>query len=108
MAGTCGSLGSLTALHRAAAEARARDAELWVVLAWQAPLGGPASRTAAGGTPLLAGCRDAAVERLRDVLAAAFERRCGRGYPGSLCRFWLTPLVWVSDGADRRLVICRQ
>ncbi|MFD5409232.1 universal stress protein [Streptomyces nojiriensis] len=78
VAGTCGSLGSLTALHRAAAEARTRDAELWVVLAWQPPLGTPASRTSVGGTPLLADCRDAAVERLREVLGTAF----GAGPPG--------------------------
>ncbi|MBP2041182.1 universal stress protein [Streptomyces avidinii] len=72
VAGSCGSLGSLTALHRAAAEARARDAELWVVLAWQPPIGGPGSRGSTGGTPLLAGCRDAAVERLRGILDTAF------------------------------------
>lgn len=74
--GTCGSLGSLTALHRAAAEAWVRDAELWVVLAWRAPLG-PESRACGGGLPLLVGCRDAAVERLREVLGTAF----GEGPP---------------------------
>ncbi|WP_330299889.1 universal stress protein [Streptomyces sp. NBC_00503] len=70
--GARGSLGSVTALHVAHAEARARDAELWVVLAWQPPLGGPGARRGGGGTPLLAASRDAAVERLREVLLTAF------------------------------------
>ncbi|MFJ3201424.1 universal stress protein [Streptomyces sp. NPDC086989] len=78
VAGTCGSLGSLTALHRARAEARAREAELWVVLAWQPPLDGPGARRGTGGTPLLAATRDAAVARLQDVLDGAF----GTGAPG--------------------------
>ncbi|MFG2879386.1 universal stress protein [Streptomyces sp. NPDC048337] len=78
VAGTCGSLGSLTALHRARAEARTRDAELWVVLAWQPPLGGPGGRRTGGGTPLLAESRAAAVERLRELLGTAF----GEGGPG--------------------------
>ncbi|MEU8778931.1 universal stress protein [Streptomyces sp. NPDC048606] len=77
VAGTCGSLGSLTALHRAAEEARTRDAELWVVLAWQPPLGGPGAR-GGGGTPLLTGCREGAVRRLREILRTAF----GDGPPG--------------------------
>ncbi|MCX5402947.1 universal stress protein [Streptomyces sp. NBC_00335] len=70
--GVYGSLGSLTALHAAHAEARAREAELWVVLAWQPPLGGPGARRGGGGTPLLTASRDAAVERLREVLDTAF------------------------------------
>ncbi|WP_328761610.1 MULTISPECIES: universal stress protein [unclassified Streptomyces] len=78
VAGTCGSPGSFTALHRARDEARARDAELWVVLAWQPPLDGPGARRGSGGTPLLAASRDAAVARLRDVLGSAF----GTGAPG--------------------------
>jgi hypothetical protein len=35
--GVSGSLGSLTALCRAAAEARLRGASLWPVLAWEPP-----------------------------------------------------------------------
>ncbi|MCX4782419.1 universal stress protein [Streptomyces sp. NBC_01264] len=70
--GVYGSLGSLTALHAAHAEARAREAELWAVLAWQPPLGGPGARRGGGGPPLLTASRDAAVERLREVLDTAF------------------------------------
>ncbi|ATZ22893.1 universal stress protein [Streptomyces lavendulae] len=72
VAGVSGSTGSLTALHRAAAEARWRGAELWVVLAWQAPGGGPGSRTSCGGSLVYAECRAAAVRRLREVLDGAF------------------------------------
>lgn len=70
--GAYGSLGSLTALHAAHAEARAREAELWVVLAWQPPLAGPGARGGGGGTALLTASREAAVERLREVLDTAF------------------------------------
>ncbi|MER7188143.1 universal stress protein, partial [Streptomyces hyaluromycini] len=35
--GVSGSLGSVTALRRAVAEARRRQAELWPVLAWEPP-----------------------------------------------------------------------
>ncbi|WP_329376610.1 universal stress protein [Streptomyces sp. NBC_01351] len=70
--GVTGSLGSLAALHRAAAEARVRDAELRVVLAWQSPGGELGSRN--GLSPsALAECRTAAVERLREVLGTAFR-----------------------------------
>ncbi|UQX04218.1 universal stress protein [Streptomyces sp. RerS4] len=76
----------MTALHRAAAEARARDAELWVVLAWQAPLGGPGTRGGGGGTPLLTGCREGAVARLREILHTAF----GAGLPPGVTLAGLT------------------
>ncbi|MGJ7416580.1 hypothetical protein AB9128_12110 [Streptomyces cinereoruber] len=61
----------MTALHRAAAEARVRDAELWAVLAWQPPGGEIGSRNGCGPSDP-AEHRAAAVERLRDVLATAF------------------------------------
>ncbi|MEU2390278.1 universal stress protein [Streptomyces sp. NPDC007369] len=71
--GVSGSPGSMTALHRAAAEARLRDAELWVVLAWQAPGGaGPLGRHFGGAASPTARCRAAAVEQLRSALEAAF------------------------------------
>ncbi|MCX4544925.1 universal stress protein [Streptomyces sp. NBC_01565] len=89
--GTGGSLGSLAALHRAAAEARARDAELWVVLAWQPPGGGLGGRGSCG-LSVLDGCRSVAVERLREILGTAFGERppgvtlaglTARGTPGA-------------------------
>ncbi|MGP3690242.1 universal stress protein [Streptomyces sp. IBSNAI002] len=69
--GATGTLGSLAALHRAAAEARVRDAELWVVLAWQSPGGELGSRNGLGPS-VPAECRAAAVGRLREVLDTAF------------------------------------
>ncbi|MFI6003116.1 universal stress protein [Streptomyces sp. NPDC051366] len=75
--GVSGSSGSLTALHRAAGEARGRAAELWVVLAWQGPGGDVGSRGPAGAA-VLAAARAAAVERLRLALDTAF----GAGGPG--------------------------
>ncbi|MFD9353218.1 universal stress protein [Streptomyces sp. NPDC060031] len=69
--GVSGTPGSLAALHRAAAEARVRDAQLWAVMAWQAPGGGLGSRGSCAA-PVLAQCRGAAVERLRRLLDLAF------------------------------------
>ncbi|MFE5562473.1 universal stress protein [Streptomyces sp. NPDC056544] len=69
--GATGTPGSLAALHKAAAEARVRDAELWVVLAWQPPGGELGSRNCLGPAAL-AECRAAVVERLREVLDTAF------------------------------------
>ncbi|MFD4246800.1 universal stress protein [Streptomyces sp. NPDC058525] len=76
--GATGTPGSLAALHRAAAEARVRDAELWVVLAWQSPGGELGSRNGLGPS-VLAECRSVAVGRLREVLDTAF----GAGKPGA-------------------------
>ncbi|MGW1767708.1 universal stress protein [Streptomyces sp. NPDC002073] len=75
--GVTGTPGSLTALHRAAAEARVREAELQVVLAWQSPGGELGSRNGLGPSAL-AECRAGAAERLREVLDAAF----GTAEPG--------------------------
>ncbi|WP_308299591.1 universal stress protein [Streptomyces sp. CJ_13] len=69
--GVTGTPGSMSALHRAAAEARVRDAELRVVLAWQSPGGELGSRNGLGPSAL-AECRAAVVERLREVLDTAF------------------------------------
>ncbi|MYT21831.1 universal stress protein, partial [Streptomyces sp. SID7760] len=68
--GVSGSSGSLTALHRAAAEARWRGAQLWVVLAWQPP-GGDLGSRGPGGVPMAAAVKAAAVERLRLALDTA-------------------------------------
>ncbi|MFI8387587.1 universal stress protein [Streptomyces sp. NPDC085540] len=77
--GVTGRPGSLTALHRAAAEARLRDAELRVVLAWQSP-GGELGSSNGLGPSALAQCRAAAVERLREALDTAFGA-AGPGIP---------------------------
>lgn len=75
--GVSGSLGSLTALHRATAEAQERNAELYAVLAWQLPGGGLGSR-ATYGTALLGECRAAA----RDDLCTALDTAFAAGRPG--------------------------
>ncbi|MCY1649603.1 universal stress protein [[Kitasatospora] papulosa] len=75
--GVSGSLGSLTALHRATAEAQKRNAELYAVLAWQLPGGGLGSR-ATYGTALLGECREAA----RDDLCTALDTAFAAGRPG--------------------------
>ncbi|MFD6418666.1 universal stress protein [Streptomyces sp. NPDC060194] len=69
--GVSGSPGSLTALHRAAAEARERDAELCAVLAWHAPGTGYGGRCSCDPAVFRA-CREASVERLRAALETAF------------------------------------
>ncbi|WP_179891533.1 universal stress protein, partial [Streptomyces sp. st170] len=69
--GVDGSPGSLAALHRAAAEARERHADLHVVLAWQLPGGGLGGRTTYGPA-VLRECREAAVDDLRAILDSAF------------------------------------
>ncbi|MFF2229769.1 universal stress protein [Streptomyces anulatus] len=104
--GVSGSPGSLAALHRAAAEARERNAELYAVLAWQLPGGGLGGR-ATYGTAVLRECREAAVEDLRNLLDGAFAvRRPGvalsglavRGEPGAV-------LVEAAASADGLLVV---
>lgn len=72
--GVSESLGSLSALQRAAAEARLRRLELCAVLAWQAPGGERGSRGYCG-VSALALCRSAAKERLREVLDTAFDAK---------------------------------
>lgn len=106
LVGVTGTPGNLTALHRAAAEARGRHAELWAVLAWSSP-GGELGNRNGLGTAALVECRAAAVERLREVLGAAFGAvRPGvtlagltvRGTPGAA-------LVDVARGPDDLLVV---
>ncbi|WP_407835814.1 universal stress protein [Streptomyces sp. DSM 116496] len=72
--GVSGTLGNRAVLHRGAAEARVHDAELWTVMAWQAPGGELGSRSACNVSSLAA-CRAAAVERLREVLDEAFGKK---------------------------------
>ncbi len=73
--GVSGSLNSLTALHRAVAEARRRDALLVPVLAWTPP-GGEAAYRRGPCPPLLQEWELAAYERL----ACAFDEAFG-GFP---------------------------
>ncbi|MFF0598498.1 universal stress protein [Streptomyces antibioticus] len=75
--GVSGSLGSMTALHRAVGEAQVRDAEVWAVLAWQVPNGTLGSRVLLD-VSLSERCRADAVGRLREAIGTAFG---GRG-PG--------------------------
>ncbi|MGW6906075.1 universal stress protein [Streptomyces sp. NPDC054940] len=83
--GVSGSLGSLSALARAADEARRRGAELWPVLAWQPPGGELASRRGPGASLLVDEWQEMARERLVTVLQDVF----GASGPG----VWMHALV---------------
>lgn len=104
--GVSGTPGSLAALHRAAGEARVRDAQLWVVMAWQAPGGGLGSRSSCE-VSALAQCRAAAVERLRRILDLALGAGpAGVTHAGLTVR--ATPgaaLVDAARGSDDLLVV---
>ncbi|MFF4136325.1 universal stress protein [Streptomyces mirabilis] len=81
VAGVSGSPGSLAALRRAAAEARRGGAELLVVIAWEAPGGDFAHRSALSPLPM-ATLRLDAGRRLLAAPATAF----GDAGPGSRTR----------------------
>ncbi|WP_250289419.1 universal stress protein [Streptomyces atroolivaceus] len=107
VAGVGGTSGSPAVLRRAAAEARLRGAELWAVLAWEAPGAGVGGRRGVSLAPSLPGCRAEAVERLRDALSTAFGTtgagvpvvgRAVRGTPGAA-------LVDVARDEDCVLVV---
>ncbi|MFE7594017.1 universal stress protein [Kitasatospora sp. NPDC057512] len=104
--GVSGSLGSLAALHRGAAEARDRGAVLVPVLAWEPP-GGEHGYRRSPCPPLLAAVRDAADQRLRDALDAAF----GGADPGVPMRPVLVrgdtgpALLHIADRPDDLLVL---
>ncbi|MFJ9607544.1 universal stress protein [Kitasatospora sp. NPDC101176] len=72
--GVSGSLGSLTALHHAVAEARRTDAEVLAVLAWIPP-GDGLGHHRTPCPPVLTASREAAATRLRQVLDEAFAGR---------------------------------
>ncbi|MEU8923277.1 universal stress protein [Kitasatospora sp. NPDC048545] len=72
--GVSGSLGSLAALHHAAAEARRTDAEVLAVLCWVPP-GDELGYRRTPCPPVITAGRDAAVVRLRQALDEAFARR---------------------------------
>lgn len=91
--GVSGTPGSLTALRRAAVEARHRGAELWAVLAWDAPGAGVGGRHCVSFDSSLPLCRVDAEGRLRAALTTAFgpagagvpvAGRAVRGTPGAV------------------------
>lgn len=70
--GVSGSPGSLTALGRAAGEARHRGAELWPVLTWQAPEGDLAARRFPASASMVPAWEQLARERLIRALREVF------------------------------------
>ncbi|MFJ8157611.1 universal stress protein [Streptomyces sp. NPDC094468] len=79
--GVSGSLGSVTALYRAAAEARHREAELWPVLAWEPPGGESAARRSPAPPALTGEWQRLARERLLVVLGEVFGEATPAGVP---------------------------
>ncbi|MFC9080451.1 universal stress protein [Streptomyces sp. NPDC057062] len=72
LVGVSGSLGSLTALRRAADEARRREAELWPVLAWEPPGGDLVSRHGPGTNTMMETWQNLARQRMLTALADVF------------------------------------
>ncbi|MGW3244829.1 universal stress protein [Streptomyces sp. NPDC001070] len=104
--GVSGSLGSLTALHRAAAEARRTGAVLVAVLAWEPP-GGEFAYRRSPCPPLLSEWQDRARRQLVGALESAFG-----GIPADLTMRALVvrgPAGWalthVADRPDDLLVL---
>ncbi len=107
VAGVSGSLGSLTALHRAAAEARVTGSEVWAVLAWEPPGGDIPHRGGTCPPRLHATWQQMAIERLREAVDAAFgsvepgvplRGLVVRGHPGKV-------LIETADRVDDLLVV---
>ncbi|MFE6821409.1 universal stress protein [Streptomyces sp. NPDC057690] len=105
--GVSGSLGSLTALVRAADEARRRGAELWPVLAWEPPGGEFAARRTTAAAVLVEDWERLARERLLGALREVFggdgqglrtRPLIARGTPGPA-------LVGTADREDDLLVV---
>ncbi|GAA3152651.1 hypothetical protein GCM10010521_45490 [Streptomyces rameus] len=107
LAGVSGSPGSLTALARAAEEARCRGAELWPVLAWEPPDGDLVVRRSPVA-PVLAGeWEELARERLVRALCAVFGGT-DTGLPGQALLVRGAPgpaLVRTADRDDDVLVL---
>ncbi|MEV7366195.1 universal stress protein [Streptomyces sp. NPDC091299] len=98
--GVSGSLGSLTALRRAADEARRREAELWPVLAWEPPGGDLVSRHGPGTTVMVETWQNLAREKMLTALADVF----GKVGPGVAMRALVargTPGPALVEIADR-------
>ncbi|WP_333774726.1 universal stress protein [Streptomyces sp. IBSBF 3136] len=105
--GVSGSLGSVTALRRATALARALGAELWPVLAWEPPGGDPAAHRAPAADLLVEEWQRLAKQRLASVLDEIF----GEDGPGVTMHAVIvrgTPgraLVATADREDDVLVV---
>lgn len=105
--GVSGSPGSLTALARAADEARRRGTELWPVLAWEPPGGNIAARRSTAATILVEDWERLARERLLKSLYEVFggtdtglpgRSLIARGVPGPA-------LVQLADRENDVIVI---
>lgn len=106
VAGVSGTLGSLTALHRAAAEARRTDAVLRAVLAWSPP-GGELGQRSQPWPELLTECRRVAGDRLLRAVDTAFGA-AGPGVPMETLVVRGTPgvaLIAATNGPDDLLVV---
>ncbi|WP_260470396.1 universal stress protein [Streptomyces sp. RP5T] len=105
--GVSGSLGSLTALARAAEEARHRGAELWPVLAWEPP-GGELAVGRSPATALMVGQWE---QLARETLLTALGEVFGGDGPGLPMRAVIaraTPgraLVQMADREDDLLMV---
>ncbi|MFF4576399.1 universal stress protein [Streptomyces sp. NPDC001410] len=105
--GVSGSLGSVTALRRAAALARRLGAELWPVLAWEPPGGDPAARRSPATGLLVEQWQRLAKQRLASVLEEIFGED-GPGVPMHAVIVRGTPgraLVATADRDDDVLVV---
>lgn len=105
--GVSGSLGSLTALARAAEEARHRGAELWPVLAWEPPGGELAVRRSPASALMVGNWERVARERLLTALDEVFGDR-GPGLPLRALIARGTPgraLVQTADREDDLLMV---
>jgi nucleotide-binding universal stress UspA family protein len=105
--GVSGSLGSTTALARAAVEARRRGAELWPVLAWEPPEGDLAGRRFPASRAMVPQWEQLARERLVGALREVFGGT-GTGLPGQALVVRGAPgraLVRIADREDDVLVI---
>lgn len=101
VAGVSGSLGSLTALHRAADEARRHHCELLAILAWEPPGGELSHRRSPFPSPGADFRKDAA-DRLLSALRTAFGQRRARGSVPGPCRAGRTGPRTDRDRRPRR------
>ncbi|MEV6483082.1 universal stress protein [Streptomyces sp. NPDC051576] len=105
--GVSGSPGSLTALVRAADEARRRGAELWPVHAWEPPGGELSARRSPAAAVLVPEWERLARERLLKALCDVFGD-AGSGLPGQALVVRGAPgpaLVRIADREDDVIVI---